>query len=73
MFTKTNLISIGLFNASFFLLYFIRTRKKEKKIQDLTASMSYENKYKEKFSTNSLGLVNLVRHQNKRQNHDHSK
>ena len=50
MFTKTNLISIGLFNASFFLLYFIRTRKKEKKIQDLTASMSYENKYKEKYN-----------------------
>ena len=50
MFTKTNLISIGLFNASVFLLYFIRRRKKEKKIQDLTASMSYENKYKEKYN-----------------------
>lgn len=50
MFTKTNLISIGLFNASVFLLYFIRRRKKEKKIQDLTASMSYENKYKKKYN-----------------------
>ena len=50
MFTINTLINVGLFNASFFLLYFIRTRKKEKKIQDLTASMSYENKYKEKYN-----------------------
>jgi len=57
MFTINTLINVGLFNASIFLLYFIRRRKKQKLVQDLTASMSYENKYKEKY--NNLEEINI--------------